>query len=78
MNLDLFSHKERIGLKEKWDANTQKEGKKVGIRELDAVFRPDNGTMVLTAGYSMGKTTFANYYMLMDAVTNNNKSLIYE
>ena len=78
MNLDLFSHKERIGLKEKWDANTQKEGKKVGIRELDAVFRPDNGTMVLTAGYSMGKTTFANFYMFMDAVTNNNKSLIYE
>ena len=78
MNLDLFSHKERIGLNEKWDANTQKEGKKVGIRELDAVFRPDNGTMVLTAGYSMGKTTFANFYMFMDAVTNNNKSLIYE
>ena len=78
MSLDFFSHKEQTELHEKWDADTQKEGKRVGIRELDAVFRPDNGTMVLTAGYSMGKTTFANFYMFMDAVTNNNKSLIYE
>lgn len=78
MSLDFFSHKEQTELHEKWDADTQKEGKRVGIRELDAVFRPNNGTMVLTAGYSMGKTTFANFYMFMDAVTNNNKSLIYE
>ena len=54
------------------------QGKRIGCEELDSVFRPNNGLMVLTSGYSQGKTLFSRFYVVLDAVNNGNKSLIYE
>ena len=63
---DLFKNKQSL------------QGKRIGCEVLDSVFRPNNGLMVLTSGYSQGKTLFSRFYVVLDAVNNGNKSLIYE